>query len=227
MRFFKRIGTCLSFIGTIVPVFFQLLYGVWRVSRLQRPVVSIFGSARFKNVDFYFSKAQSLALKLAQEDISILTGGGPGIMEAASCGVIKREKGYGDTLGISVTDLGEGKNPCVEHYFELDHFFARKWLLTHYSQAFVVFPGGFGTFDELGEILTLFQTKRIPPQPIVLIGMEYWNGLMTWLKNEVLAHGAISEEDLKLFIITDDIEVAFNIIREACLEFSIKQGIKK
>ena len=119
------------------------------------------------------------------------------------------------SIGISVRGL-EDKNPCVQEYFKMDYFFARKWLLTQYSSGFVVFPGGFGTLDELSEVLTLLQTNQIKKVPIVLIGKEYWQPFMDWITNEMVDHQLITPEHVKLFSITDDIEQAFCFVRGKC-----------
>lgn len=213
---FKRMGLCCKTLFQWMGVLWQLLYGVWRVSKLPRPIVSIFGGARIAGDDVYFHKAHELARRLVELDISVLTGGGPGIMEAASCGAIVPKKGKAKMMGIGVTDLGEKPNQCVQEYFELHYFFARKWLLTRFSSAFVVFPGGFGTLDELSEVITLIQTKKLKRVPIVLFGVEYWEQFMQWLKTEPLKHGTISKEDLDLFTLTDDLEQVFCLIRDEC-----------
>lgn len=211
-----RLGICLGVMGRLTRVFFQTIYGVYRISRLEEPIVSIFGGARISGEDIYFQKAHELAQRLVEQNISVLTGGGPGIMEAASCGAIKAPQGKAKMMGIGVTDLGEKPNKCAQEYFALDYFFARKWLLTHFSAAFVVFPGGFGTLDELAEVLTLIQTKQLTRVPIILFGVEYWNHFMAWLKDEALKHGTITKEDLKLFTITDDLERVFCLVRDEC-----------
>jgi uncharacterized protein (TIGR00730 family) len=105
---------------------------------------------------------------------------------------------------------------CVEEYFELDYFFARKWILTQYSSGFIVFPGGFGTLDELSEVLTLIQTKQMKKVPIVLVGKEYWRPFMEWITDEALKHKAIEPEHVKLFSITDDMQTAFCFVRGQC-----------
>lgn len=212
----KRLGIVFQMLFRWMRVLWQLLYGVWRVSKLSRPIVSIFGGARMVGGDVYFHKAHELGQKLIELDISVLTGGGPGIMEAASCGAIVPKKGKARMMGIGVTDLGEGQNQCVQEYFSLRYFFARKWLLTRFSSAFVVFPGGFGTLDELAEVLTLIQTKKLTRVPIVLFGVEYWDHFMQWLKEEALEHGLISKKDLELFTMTDDLEQVFCLIRDEC-----------
>jgi len=213
--FFKRVQWWFSSYLKLSRVFRQIMYGVWRLTGISGPKVTIFGSARLELDDPYSKQAHQLGSKLVQNDISVLTGGGPGIMEAAHCGaMVKGTKAT--SLGIGVKELGEGKNPCVQEYFELDYFFARKWLLTHYSISFVVFPGGFGTLDELGQVLTLIQVKRIPRVPIVLIGKEYWQKLLQWLKEEALQHGAVSQDDLNLITITDDIDYALKVVVDFC-----------
>ena len=213
--FFKRVRLWFSSYWKLSRVFRQTLYGVWRLTGIPGPKVTIFGSARLEQDDPYARQAHQLGGKLVQNDISVLTGGGPGIMEAASCGAIVDGK-KATSLGIGVKELGEGRNPCVKEYFELDYFFARKWLLTHYSVSFVVFPGGFGTLDELGQVLTLIQVNRIPKIPIVLIGKEYWHKFMQWLEEEALQHGAVSQDDLKLFTVTDDIDYALKLVVDFC-----------
>ena len=212
----QRLWACLKVMGRLTRVFFQIIYGVFRVSKLEEPIVSIFGGARITGEDIYFQKAHELARRLIELDIAVLTGGGPGIMEAASCGAIVSPKGKTKMMGIGVTDLGEKPNQCAQEFFALDYFFARKWLLTRFSSAFIVFPGGFGTLDELSEVLTLIQTKRLKRVPIVLYGVEYWNPFMSWLKDEALTHGTVSEDDLKLFTLTDDLEQVFCVVRDEC-----------
>lgn len=213
---FKRISMSLQIGWSAFKVFFQLLYGAWKVSALKQPIVTIFGGSRFAQDHPYAKKAQQLAQKLLEADISILNGGGPGIMEAASCALDLSKIKKAKSIGIGVKDLDEGHNPCVHEYFELNYFFARKWLLTRYSKAFIVFPGGFGTLDELAEVLTLIQTKQSPRVPIVLFGIEYWDDFMVWVKKEALEHGLIAKEDLKLFTLTDDLEQVFCLVRDEC-----------
>ncbi len=211
-----RISVCTKVFFQMLHVFGQLMYGVWRVSKLPTPIVSIFGGARIAGDDFYFLKAHEIGARLVDLSVSVLTGGGPGIMEAASCGAIVNKTGKTKMMGIGVTDLGEGANKCVQEYFALSHFFARKWLLTRFSSAFIVFPGGFGTLDELAEVLTLIQTKKLAPVPIVLFGVEYWAYFMKWLHDEALKHGTIDKKDLELFTVTDDLEEIFCLVRDEC-----------
>lgn len=215
--FFGRIWMCLKIFYRGIKVQLQVVYGAWHLSRLQKPFVSIFGGARLSQESPYAEKANQLAQRLVENNISVLTGGGPGVMHAANCGAIEpKNGGRGRSVGIGVKDLGEGKNPCVQEYFELDYFFARKWLLTRYSTAFIVFPGGFGTMDELAEVVTLIQTKKLERVPIILFGTKYWDPFMKWVTDEALVHDLIAEKDLKLFTVTDDLEEVFCLVRDQC-----------
>lgn len=197
-------------------VTFQVLYGSWRIAKLSPPVVTIFGGSRFKENDQYVTEAHDLAGRLMQKNISILTGGGNGIMKGANCGAIKFASEKAKSIGIGVTTLDEPRNNCVQEYFELDYFFARKWLLTHYSNAFIIFPGGFGTLDELSEILTLIQTKNLAPVPVILVGTEYWKGFIDWISTEIVSHKLIPERHLKLFTVTDSLDEVFCLVAGTC-----------
>jgi len=214
LHIFRQIKFCCVLFGNLIQVFFQLLYGAWKISALPVPIVSIFGGAHLSKQADYFHKALDLSRRFAENDISVLTGGGPGAMEAANCGAFRAKKGNGRTMGIGVIGL-EDKNPCVlDTYFELDYFFARKLLLMSYSKAFIFFPGGFGTLDELGELLTLMQTNKIERAPIVLYGTEYWQALIDWVQKETLEHQLIKQEDLELFTITDDLDTIFHLVHD-------------
>lgn len=209
---------CCSLGWKLLRVFLQLIYGVWRVSKLSQPIVSIFGSAKVAQTDKYAQEANQIADWLGKEGIAVLTGGGPGIMEAANCGAIKSgKKGKVNSIGIGVRGLNEPQNVCVEEYFELDYFFARKWLLTQYSTAFIVFPGGFGTLDELAEVLTLVQTKQMKKVPIVLVGKDYWRPFMQWVTDEAVPRGLVKPEQVNLFSVTDDVYNAFCFVKGECI----------
>ena len=123
----------------------------------------------------------------------------------------------GRSMGIGVKGL-EGPNPCVQEYFELDYFFARKYLMTRSSVGFVVFPGGFGTLDELAEILTLLQTKKMKKIPVILVGVEYWSPFMEWVKDEALQHGMLKQEHVELIELTDDLDRALSLLCQHCNE---------
>jgi len=212
----RRLWHCLREFFKLLRVFWQMMYGVFRISKLRPPIISIFGGARVAGDDHYFKQAHELSRRLVEEDISVLTGGGPGIMEAASCGAIVPKGGKTRIMGIGVTGLGEKPNDCAQEFFSLDYFFARKWLLTRFSAGFIIFPGGFGTLDEMAEVLTLIQTKKMARVPIVLFGVEYWNPFMEWLRKEALKHKTVDETDLALFTLTDDLEQVFCLIRDEC-----------
>ncbi len=200
-----------------LKVFIQIVYGVWRISKLSFPIVSIFGGSKLAQKDKYAHEANQIAAWFVENEISILTGGGPGIMEAANCGAFRsHHKKDIHSIGIGVKGLNEPKNLCVEEYFEVNYFFARKWLLTQYSIGFIVFPGGLGTIDELSEVLTLIGTSQMKKVPIVLIGKDYWHPFMQWIKDQAYAHGFISEENLQLFKLTDDPYKAFCFIKGEC-----------
>jgi uncharacterized protein (TIGR00730 family) len=212
---FGQIKSTIVVFWHLIKVFAQMLYGTWRVSKLDHPIISIFGSARFTQEDPYALQAALVAKKILDENISVLTGGGLGIMQAASCAIFPVSKNRGKSIGIGVKNLSE-KNNCVGEYFELDYFFARKWLLTRFSSAYIVFPGGYGTLDELFEILTLIQTNKMMRKPVILVGVAFWTPLLDWLHQEVLIHGAIDLKELELFVLTDDIDRAVSIIKDVC-----------
>jgi len=165
--------------------------------------VTIFGSARLKEGSAVYQEAHDLAVKLAEAGFAVLTGGGPGIMQAANQGAL--EAGA-ESVGLNI-DLPheQSPNPYQTRSLQFKYFFVRKVMLMKYSTAFVVFPGGFGTIDELFEALTLIQTKKIKPFPVYLVGVEYWRGLMQWLQGTLLRNGTISENDMHLFKVCDDV----------------------
>jgi len=176
------------------------------------PCVSIFGSARLKSDHKYYASATDVAQKLTEEGFGIITGGGPGIMEAGNKGAMQ---GEGKSVGLSISlPFEDSCNKYVDpnHHIKFDYFFARKVMFVKYAQGFVVFPGGFGTLDELFESLTLIQTKKTDPFPIVLFGSDYWDGLVDWIKAKLVGESTINEEDLKLFHVTDSVEDTVDII---------------
>ena len=163
--------------------------------------ISIFGSARSKPGDPYYKAAQETAALLAHEGFAVITGGGPGIMEAANRGAF--EAG-GLSIGCNIELPFEQKpNAYQTRSLTFKYFFVRKMMFVKYSLGFVIFPGGFGTFDELFEALTLIQTKKIRDFPVVLFGSAYWSGLVDWIENVVLPEGKIAPHDLRLFHVTD------------------------
>jgi uncharacterized protein (TIGR00730 family) len=163
--------------------------------------ISIFGSARSKPDDPYYKAAQETGALLAHEGFAVITGGGPGIMEAANRGAF--EAG-GLSIGCNIELPFEQKpNAYQTRSLTFKYFFVRKMMFVKYSLGFVIFPGGFGTFDELFEALTLIQTKKIRDFPVVLFGSPYWNGLIDWIRDFVLPEGKIAPHDMRLFHVTD------------------------
>ena len=214
--FFRQLKLSLrTFLG-FTRVLVQLIYGVWQIGKLPHPIITIFGSARHLATRAYGTHAFLLAEKCTEQGISVLTGGGPGIMEAANCGFFRQKTGKGRTLGIGVTNLQEKPNKCAHTYIQLDYFFARKWLLMNYSKAFVVFPGGFGTLDEFAELLTLIQTKRLKAVPVFLVGTVYWTPLVTWLSTIVLQEGAVDKKDVALITLVDHIDEILPVLHRIC-----------
>ena len=198
----------------------------WRVMRIQSefvegfgmlaelgPAISVFGSARIDRADPVYALAERLGGALAQAGYAVITGGGPGAMEAANKGA-SQAGGVSVGLGIELP-LESGLNEWVDIGINFRYFFARKTMFVKYAQGFVVLPGGLGTFDELFEALTLVQTQKVTSFPVVLMGASYWSGLLDWLKSTVLAEGKIDEADLAVMDITDDPEEAVGIIAAA------------
>jgi uncharacterized protein (TIGR00730 family) len=172
--------------------------------------VSIFGSARTSRDDRQYHQARALARRLGNEGFAIITGGGPGIMEAANRGA--REAGVPSVgLGIDLPHE-QGVNPYVDVELDFHYFFARKVMFVRYASGFVVFPGGFGTMDELFEAATLRQTEKIRYFPIVLYEHRYWRGLLEWLRDHVAAEGKISREDVELLQVADDPERVIELV---------------
>ena len=173
------------------------------------PCVSIFGSARTANTDPYYTLAKDIAYLLTKHGFGVITGGGPGIMEAANLGA---QKGKGKSVGINIAlPFEQSANQFIDHdkLITFDYFFTRKTMFMRYSQGFIVMPGGFGTLDELFEAVTLIQTGKIGHFPIVLVGTEYWKGLIDWVKTTMLAGAKnISPQDMDLIKIVDDADDA-------------------
>ncbi len=176
------------------------------------PCVSIFGSARTKSGTAYYELATKIAQRIAQEGYGVITGGGPGIMEAGNLGA-HLEKGTSVGLNIDLP-FEQHDNPYIDHdkNLQFDYFFVRKVMFVKYSQGFVVMPGGFGTLDELFEAITLIQTNKIEKFPIILVGRNFWAGLLDWVKSTLLVNGNISEKDLDLLQMADNEDEVVNHI---------------
>jgi uncharacterized protein (TIGR00730 family) len=186
------------------------------------PAVAVFGSARVPPGDPMYDRAVALGVALVRRGFAVITGGGPGLMEAANRGAV--EAG-GRSIGCNIELPHEqGSNPYVEVAIDFRYFFVRKTMFVKYAEGFVIFPGGFGTMDELFEALTLIQTGKVRSFPVVLVGRDYWRGLLDWIEGTMLPEGKVSADDLKLLTVTDSPEEACAIIADCyerrCAEIS-------
>ncbi|MET0838152.1 MAG: TIGR00730 family Rossman fold protein [Marmoricola sp.] len=191
----------------------------WRVLRIQSefiegfgalaelgPAIGVFGSARTHLDDPFYAKAEAVGRGLAEAGFAVITGGGPGAMEAANKGA---SQAGGTSVGLGIELPFEiGLNEWVDVGVNFRYFFARKTMFVKYARGFVVLPGGLGTLDELFEALTLVQTQKVTSFPVVLIGTEYWSGLLAWLRDTALADGKLGQADLDLLALTDDVDEA-------------------
>jgi uncharacterized protein (TIGR00730 family) len=194
-----------------IKIFFELLRG-FRALAFVGPCVTVFGSARFTEDHPYYQQARYLGALLARDGFTVMTGGGPGIMEAANRGA--KEAG-GRTAGCNIElPQEQAPNPYLDKMVTFKHFYVRKVMLVKYSYAFVGMPGGFGTLDEISEAATLMQTGKIQDFPLVLIGTEFWGPWIEAMRATMLAAGTISESDLDLLQITDSIEGAAAMIHK-------------
>jgi uncharacterized protein (TIGR00730 family) len=195
-----------------VKIFLEFLRGFEFFGDIDQPCVTVFGSARFAPGHRYYEMARELGFHLAKEGYAVMTGGGPGIMEAANRGA--REAG-GVSLGCNIIlPMEQSANPYLDRFIEIDHFFVRKVMLVKYSRAFVVMPGGFGTLDEAFETLTLVQCHKLDRFPIVAMGKDFWGQLGTFMRGALVSEKTISPEELELLQITDSPEDAVRLIRE-------------
>lgn len=185
------------------------------------PAVTVYGSARAKPGSWAYETASTLGAALAKTGYSVITGGGPGVMEAANQGAF--EAG-GQSVGLHIDiPLEQPSNRCTTLALKFHYFFVRKVMLVKYASAFVLFPGGFGTLDELFEISTLMHTQKLQPFPIILMGAQYWNGLLEWLRTDVVAHDRLDAEALGLFTLVDSVEGALAVIQNFAAERDLIQ----
>lgn len=198
----------------------------WRVLRIQAefvegfgtlaelgPAISVFGSARVRRDTEEYERARQVGASLARAGYAVITGGGPGIMEAANRGALDAG-GVSVGLGIELP-FEQGLNPFVDIGVHFRYFFARKTMFVKYASGFIVLPGGFGTMDELFEAMTLVQTQKVTAFPIVLVDSSYWGGLLAWMQDTMVGSGMASEQDLQLLQVVDDVEEAVAVIRRA------------
>ncbi len=198
----------------------EFLEGFEAVERIGRPAVSVFGSARVREGDPVYEEARDLGRRITEAGFAVVTGGGPGVMEAANRGA--REAG-GVSVGFNIELPHEqGSNHYLDIAVTFRHFYARKTMFVKSAEGFIIFPGGFGTLDEFFEALTLIQTGKVLHFPVILFDTEYWTGLMDWIRDPLLARGMISPEDLDLLYVTDDpadaIETIIDCYERRCAE---------
>ncbi len=206
----------------IFRIMAEFVEGFEGLGSLDTTAVTIYGSARTKPGEKYYQLAEDVARGLARAGYGVITGGGPGIMQAANKGAYE---GEGVSVGLNITLPHEQEpNPYTTLSLDFKYFFVRKVMLMKYSSGFVCMPGGFGSMDELFECLTLIQTERIVPFPIVLAGKEYWGGLVEWIRNILLAEGNISPEDMSLFTVLDE---ADEIVDHLVQSIPLVEDIKK
>ncbi len=199
----------------------EIMRGFELIKKTHQKSVTFFGSARFPEDHLYYQKARRIAHLLASRDYAIVTGGGPGIMEAANRGAFEAN---GRSIGFTIELPHEqNRNPYITDSSDFYYFFTRKVMLTFSAEAYLMFPGGFGTLDETFEILTLIQTKKIDSIPVILVGKEFWEPLRTVFNNELFKKfSTIDEQDLNLFIITDDEDEIVRIVEKAPVRIGVR-----
>ncbi len=194
----------------IFRIMAEFVDGIETLSSLE-PAVTIFGSSRSKPGDKYYAMAEELGTLLAGEGFTVITGGGPGIMEAANKGAIGAG---GQSVGLNIVLPFEQKlNPYTNIHVNFRYFFVRKVMFVKYAMSYVIFPGGFGTMDELFESLTLIQTDKMKPFPVILVGSDYWGGLLNWINDTMLGENMILPEDRSIFTLVDSPRDVVDIIR--------------
>ena len=193
-----------------VRIFLEFLRG-FETLEFDRPCVTVFGSARFPDGHRYYELARRVGKRLAEEGFAVMTGGGPGIMEAANRGC---KEGGGYSVGCNIVLPNEQyPNAYLDRFIEFEHFFVRKVMLVKYSSAFVVMPGGFGTLDEVFETMTLIQTKKIDHFPVIAMSCEFWCHLSDFFTNPLLREGTVGPADMSIFQVTDSLDEMASIIR--------------
>jgi len=205
----------------VFKIMAEFVEGFEKLARIG-PCVAIFGSARSKPDNKYYRLAEEIAYLLTKKGFGIITGGGPGIMEAGNKGA---HFAGGKSVGVNVElPFEQYPNPFIDpdKYLEFDYFFVRKVMFMRYSQGYIILPGGFGTLDELFEAITLIQTQKLVKFPIVMVGKEYWEGLIVWIKQRMLEAQNIKEDDLDIFQLVDTAEETVGIIEEFYKKYALK-----
>ena len=201
--------------ASVAKIAAEFRAGFEKVAQIDRPAVALFGSARVKEGSKPYEEARTVGRKFAEAGWAVVTGGGPGVMEAANRGA---HEGGGLSVGFNIVLPHEQhENPYLDIEYTFAHFYARKVCFVRPSEGFVIFPGGFGTLDELYESLTLIQTGKIQHFPVVLYDSDYWGEMVDWIRGELLADGMISPDDIELLHVTDDADEAVRLVLE-CYE---------
>ncbi len=196
-----------------IRYFLEFLRGFETLGAIDRPCVTVFGSARLGQGTPYYDMAYALGRRLAEEGLAVMTGGGPGIMEAANRGA---KEGGGLSIGCNIQlPFEQQPNPYLDIFVEFDHFFIRKVMLVKYSSAFVVLPGGYGTLDEAFETVTLMQTDKIEDFPLISMGTEFWGPMAAFMRDTLVTRGTIGKQDVHLWAPTDSVDEAVTTILQA------------
>jgi len=195
----------------IFRIMSEFVEGIEELSKIG-PAVTIFGSARTKPGEKYYKLTEAIATKLVKAKYAVITGAGSGIMEAANKAA---KKAGGKSVGLNIdVPVVQKPNPYITHFIDFRYFFCRKVMFVKYAKAFIVMPGGFGTMDEFFESITLIQTERISPFPVILVGKDYWKGLLDWMDDKMLKGNRISRKDLNIFKVTDSPAEVIKIIKD-------------
>jgi uncharacterized protein (TIGR00730 family) len=205
----------------IFKVMAEFVEGFEKLTKIG-PCVTVFGSARTSSTHPYYKLAEEIAYKLTKKGFGVISGGGPGIMEAANKGA---HFSGGKSVGLNIAlPFEQSSNPFIDHdkLVTFDYFFVRKVMFMRYSQGYIVMPGGFGTLDEMFEAITLIQTHKMVRFPIVLVGKDYWSGLIEWIKSQALKEKNITSDDMEIFSLVDTAEDAVKIVEDFYKRYSIK-----
>jgi uncharacterized protein (TIGR00730 family) len=221
-RFLEGPQSRLRELWRAIRIFFELMHGL-RKLHFVGPCVTVFGSARFPETHPYYGLARQVGTALAREGFTVMTGGGPGIMEAANRGA---REARGHSVGCNIVlPMEQQPNPYLDQFVEFRYFFVRKLMLVKFSYAFVVMPGGFGTMDELFEIATLIQTGKVERFPVVLAGSDYWRPLVQYMRATMVESGTIGPEDVDRLIVSDDPKFIAKLIADvASTHFGLTKG---
>lgn len=213
----RTVRDCFAIFGSFLWALMQTLWARCRMARIKKPIITVFGGKGASQENEYAHIAYDLSGALVERGFAILTGGGPGIMQAANCGAVDYAVKHSIkgcvSFGVRVPGIDEGfKSPCAYGIAQVSYFFVRKWLLINYSRALIVFPGGIGTLDEFFQVLNLIKTKKMKRLPVILVGAHYWKPLIDWYFNYGIASGFIKKEMHDLFTVVDDVPSILRLI---------------